>query len=228
MKKLFMSMCLIMMVSLVACSDSDSKENNQEGQVSIEKAQEESTVEIIEKEFELGQIENLVYENKFIGIGYAIESNWRFYNEEEIMELNNYTMDVAGEEYKEIVQEAALIYDMYAISDNQLDNININLEKMDNSIIDNLVVEDSLKNTIPILLDTYNNIGYSNVQGELDKISIENEKFTCLKLTGEINGLQMYQKIIPIKCNGYLANITITTYEEDTVDLLAQQFYFVK
>ena len=228
MKKLLATMlCAVMMISLVACSGSPSEEEVRGEQTSNEESQDESEVESTE-EFSLGETENLVYENKFIGIGCKLESDWYFYNDEEIMELNNNTSDEAGEDFEEIMKEADLIYDMYAICDDQLDNINVNLEKMSKSVLDSLVIEDSLEATIPMLEEAFTNMGYTNLQAGIDTIRIEGEELTCLYSSGEVNGLKMYQKIFPIKCDGYLANITITTYEEDTVDSLAESFYFVK
>ena len=87
MKKLLATMlCAVMMISLVACSGSPSEEEVRGEQTSNEESQDESEVESTE-EFSLGETENLVYENKFIGIGCKLESDWYFYNDEEIMEF---------------------------------------------------------------------------------------------------------------------------------------------
>ena len=37
---------------------------------------------------------------------------------------------MAGDAYKEAIKNAQIIYDMFATSSNQLDSININLEKL--------------------------------------------------------------------------------------------------
>lgn len=221
-------MCLMMMFSLIACSDSPSEEEVRGAQTANEETQEENGEESAENEFSLGTTDGLIYENKFIGIGCTLEDSWYFYSDDEIMQLNNYVEDVAGEEYEEIMKDADLVYDMYAISDNQMDNINVNLEKMDKLSLEKLVVEDSLEAGVPIMKDTFSNMGYSSFEAEIDKISIEGKEFTCLSSIGEIDGVKMYQKLFPIKCNGYLANITITTYGEDLVDELVGRFYFVE
>lgn len=229
MKKLIAIMlCSGMMMSFGACSAFSSEEEIRGEQISNEEVLEENEIENTEQEFSMGKTEDLVYENKFIGIGCTLENNWHFYSDEEIMELNNYTADVAGEEFEEIMQNADLIYDMYAISDNQLDNINVNLEKMSKLRLGSLIIEDELEKGIPVLEDAFKNMGYSNFQAELDTVSIEGEELTCLYTSAEIDGLKMYQKIFPIKCNGYLATITVTTYEENTVDSIMERFYFIK
>lgn len=220
MKKLMvMALCLTMMSSFAACSGTPSKEASG-GQAKNEV--------VNEKAFSMGKIDGCVYESEFIGIGCELEDEWAFMSDEEIKELNNITADVAGEEYEELMEDAELIYDMYAIGGNQLDSINVNLEKYDKATLDSLVIEDALENTIPILEESFGNIGYTDIETYLDKINIEEEEFTCLYLTGEIEGVRIYQKVFPIKCNGYLANVTITTYGEDNVDSLAERFYFVE
>ena len=109
MKKLIVIMlCLMMMTSLIACSKSPSEGEVRGEQTTNEKTQEESEAETSEKEFSLGETDGLVYENKFIGIGCTLEDNWSFYSDEEIMELNNYTADVAGEDYEKIMEGADL------------------------------------------------------------------------------------------------------------------------
>lgn len=229
MKKLIVIMlCLMMMTSLIACSKSPSEEEVRGEQTTNEKTQEESEAETSEKEFSLGETDGLVYENKFIGIGCTLEDNWSFYSDEEIMELNNYTADVAGEDYEKIMEGADLVYDMYAVSGDLQNNMNVVLEKMNQVLLDHLVIEDSLEAAMPVMKETFADIGYADLQAELDTISIEGKEFTCLYTTGEINGVTAYQKTFPIKCNGYLANITITTYGEDKVDELAERFYFVE
>ena len=214
MKKLIMMLlCGVLSVSFVACSSSPSEEVREEQN---------------SKEFELGKIDGFVYENNFIGIGCALDSDWYFYSEEEMQELNNYTAEVAGEKYEEAIQNTDLIYDMYAINDNQLDNININLEKMSNAELSSVDFEAAYEATIPAIEETYSNMGYGDLKIEVDTLNLADKEFTCLKSSGDINGLKMYQKIFPIKCNGYLASITVTTYEEDTTDELLSKFYFIE
>ena len=218
--KKWMTMILSFMMAflLVACSGT-------EEEVRGERTESEATEE---KEFSMGETDGLVYENKFIGIGCTLESDWYFYTDEEIMALNNYTAGVAGEEYAEIMEGSELIYDMYAMNDNQYDNINVNLEKMNRSELDSLVIADAFKESIPILRDTYENMGYTDWTGEVSTVNIEDKEYTCIYSTGKIQGLEMYQKTFSMKCSGYLASVTITTYGEDKVDSLAERFYFVE
>ena len=137
MMKKWMTMILSFMMALllVACSGAEEDVRGEQS--------ESETIE--EKEFSMGETDGLVYENKFIGIGCTLEDDWYFYTDDEIMALNNYTAGVAGEEYVEIMEGSDLIYDMYAMNDNQYDNINVNLEKMNRSELDSLVIADAFE-----------------------------------------------------------------------------------
>ena len=69
-------MIIGIMISMVACGNSD------------------------DKDFLLGTVNGNVYENSFIGIGCELDKNWNFYNEEQILEVNDMTKDMVGEDYK--------------------------------------------------------------------------------------------------------------------------------
>lgn len=249
MKKLIAIMlCSVMSVSLVGCStffetitDSASEEDVRGKQISNKESEEDTVkendteetetenneTETNEKAFSIGKTDGLVYENEFIGIGCNLESDWRFYSDEEIKELNNISLELAGEDFEKMMEEAEVIYDMYAVSDNEMDNIVVNLEKANKLLINQLNLRDNLEDTIPMIESGLGNMGYTNLETNLDTITIEGKELDCLCVSGEINGLKLYQKTFPIKCNGYLANVTVTTYDENNIDSIIEKFYFV-
>lgn len=256
MKKLLtMMLCGMTILSLAACSKapsedevrgeqitneapaeeetSDEKEAEEETEEKNADASDEETAgadeEVTEEEsFAMGKSEGLIYENAFIGLGCTLEEGWSFYTDEQIMELNNYTADAAGEEFEEMVKNAQLVYDMFAVDANQMNNINVNLEKVDNKILMGVKIEDIFEQNLPMLEEIFNNMGYVNVQSELITVTIDGEDFSGMSLSGEIQGLTVYQKSIGVKCNGYLATIAVTTYQEDATDAIFSNFYVVE
>lgn len=179
-------------------------------------------------EFSLGNTKGLVYENKFIGIGCSLDSGWSFYTDEQIKQLNNVASDMAGDAYKEAIKNAQIIYDMFATSSNQLDSININLEKLSALQLAALDITKNYDAQFPTIKQAYENMGYSNIFYETKNISIGSKKIPAMCITAEINGIKLYQKTFSIKCNGYLANASITTYNEDLTEQLISKFYLVK
>lgn len=189
--------------------------------------EEVDTEENGEESFSMGDAEGLVYENDFIGLGCKLDEGWSFYTDEQIMELNNYTADIAGEEFEEMLANAQVIYDMFAVDERQMNNINVNLEKIDNRLLMSVEVSDIYEQNLPMLKEIFNGMGYVNVQAELITVTIDGEEFSGMSLSGEINGLNVYQKSIGVKCVGYLASISVTTYMEDTTDDIFSKFYLV-
>ena len=184
--------------------------------------------ESVAESFSPGKMEENIYESPFIGLGCTLEDGWSFYTDEQIRELNNATLDVVGEEYEELLNNAQLIYDMYAVSGNQADSINVTLEKVNNILLSSVSVEDVFKQNMPFLEGVFSDMGYSDVQMEVITVTIDGKDFSGMSLCGEINGMMLYQKSIGIKCNGYLANIAVTSYGEDLTDALLAKFYVVE
>lgn len=180
------------------------------------------------EEFSLGEITGNVYKSDFIGISYKLDENWTFYDDEQIRELNQIAVDMAGEEFEELIKEANIVYDMYATDDDQLNNININLEKVNSFQLSSLDIAENFKTSAPILINSFKNMGYENINYEIVEIEVDGKTVDALHTTAQINGLNMYQTIFQKKCNGYLASITITTYFEDTISDLIDNFVWTE
>ncbi len=180
-----------------------------------------------EKEFSTGKVNGNVYKNEFIGISYTLDEGWSFYDEERIRETNEMVMDMAGEEYEKIIREADIVYDMCATDSDQLNNININLEKIDNIQLLSLDIAKNFEAIMPTLEETLTNMGCENISHRIDKIEVDGKKVDALFVTADINGVNMYQTLFQKKCNGYLANITVATFFEDTTLDLIDNFRWI-
>lgn len=216
-------LALAVLLSFSACSFITKQEDIRGDQI-VNDGSSSST----EQEFSLGEAKGLTYENKFIGIGCTLDSDWTFYTDEQIKELNNISSDVAGDDLKEILENASIVYDMAAGRSNGLDNINVNLEKMNAITLAALDLAENYETAYSLVEESYVNMGYTDISHEITTAKIDGEDHTALRITAEINGMKLYQKLISIKCSGYLANITVSTYEEDTVDAILDKFYTVK
>ena len=193
-----------------------------------EETTEAPTVETTEAQFSLGAVQGLNYENKFIGIGCNLPSDWTFYTDEQIREINNMTLDLAGEEFEEAMKNAQLVYDMYAISNDQLKNINVNLEKVDPVTLAMIDLADVYQQNTALVKQSLENMGYTNVTFDYGTVMIEDETFACMRTTAQYNGVTMYQLGFSTKCNGYIANFTIATFASDATDDILSNFYLIK
>ena len=195
---------------------------------SEETAIEEAETELAEeKELSLGVSNGNTYESEFIGIGYQLDEGWGFYTDEQIRELNNVTADLAGEEYQELLSDAEIVYDMFAIDADGLNNVNVNLEKKNLAQILAMDLSEVYENTMPVLESTYENMGGTNFAYEISTVDIAGEELVAAYVSVDINEVPVYQILFMKKCNGYLANVSITNYFEDTTARLLENFYWL-
>lgn len=212
-------------------SESEEASSVEEEASSVEEevASVEEEVASVEEEAELslGVSNGNVYESEFIGIGYHLDEGWSFYNDEQIRELNNATADLAGEEYQELMSNAEVVYDMFAIDADGLNNVNVNLEKKNPVQILAMDLSEVYENTMTVLGSTYENMGGTNFAYEVSNVDVAGEELVAAYVSVDINEVPVYQILFMKKCNGYLANVSVTTYFEDTTAQLLENFYWL-
>lgn len=168
-----------------------------------------------EEELSLGSRDGNVYKSEFIGLSYKLNDGLSFYTDEQIKQLNNIASDLAGDEFKEAIKNATVIYDMYASDSAGTNNIAINLEKV-NPV--QLVVLDIAKNyeaVADVSVKSFENMGFTNVKYEITAIEIDGKTLDALCITSEFNGVKVYQTLFSKKCSGYLASVAVSSFGED-------------
>lgn len=224
---------MALLLTAAGCgSDEDARGTVEPAATEAAEAAEEAT-EAAEEEateaFQFGEVSANVYENKLIGIGCELSSDWTFYTDEEILALNNLTMDYMDEETAEMVADASIIYDMYAMYSDGMSSININLENVGVASYALYSAKDSLENANSVLVETFESMGYENVSSEITTVTIGGEEFDALTTTASISGVDMHQLIFVKKCGGkYFANISITTFAEDFTQEILDTFYIAE
>ena len=181
-----------------------------------------------EKELSPGEVSGKKYESTFIGIGFNLPETWEFYTDEEIQELNNYVGDKAGQEYLDLLKNATVVYDMMATSPSLTDNVIVNLEKVSNVLLNKLDLASNFETSFAAVKSSLENIGYRGITKEITTVTIDGETFTAMHLTASFSGKTMHQTSIAIKCNGYLASIAVTTFDEAGTAPLLENLYLVK
>lgn len=180
-----------------------------------------------EPEFTLGTVNGNVYENAFIGIGCTLGSEWTFFSDEQIKQQNNVAADLAGEEYKEMMEKATIVYDMFASHSNQINTVVVNLEKVDKLQLATLDYESYFESTVAPIKQSLGNMGFTNITHNIGSLKIGSTDFTCLNVNSEVNGFTMYQTIIVIKCNGYLASVTFSGDSPEAIASTVVCFYLL-
>lgn len=210
---------LTMLLSLAACGG--------DANVRGEQINNDTQPKEKEAEFSMGKVSGLTYENAFIGIGCKLDSQWTFRTDEEIREMNNLVGELAGDEYREAIQNANVIYDMQAVHSNGTDNIIVNLEKANALQLAAVDLADVFEAQLPLMKSSFENMGYTNVTFEIGEVTIDGELFVALFVEADIGDYHMAQVNIAIKCSGYLASVGITTLDETEMNKLLDSFYLI-
>lgn len=224
---------LAALVAFCACGETDIRgeiKNNDVPETSVQTSADTASAETEAEtvQLEVGETEGSVYQNSLIGIGYNLEEGWSFYSDEQINELNNITSDMLPEEAKKALEDATVVYDMYAKEDDGLNSIIINFEKI--NLLQTIAIDllENFEQLVPTLRSTYENMGYTNFTYDICYTAIEDENFASVKLSAEINGISVYQTMLQKKCGGYLATISATAYYEDTTGDILDNFFLLK
>ena len=184
-------------------------------------------VDTIISKFSLGEVSNQVYENEYIGIGCEFDENWVFYDEDQIKELNNMTADVIGDDYKQLMENANIVYDMMGQTTDLTSTIQVVMEKFNPDEIEFVDLKLSLESAIPTLTSTYEGMGFSNIQSEIVKINLADKECYALNLVAEINGYTFYLSTINLKAESHVVSIAIGSFDKTLIDTILSNFYAV-
>ena len=151
-------------------------------------------------------------------------SEWVFYTDEQILELNNIVGDVVDEEVADRLKNANIIYDMFAAYETEGSNINIVLEKVNAVQMITLDIRQTLEAQIDTIKSTYQNMGYTDIDVKYLKVKVYGKEFDGLKITAKIQGIDFYGSVFTFKKSNYLANITISSLQTDKTDTILSYF----
>ena len=181
------------------------------------------------KEFSRGTVADNVYENAFLGLGVALEEDWVFFNDSEMAELNGYTQELLGDDFEEYLKNATVVYDMYAIDSVDSSNVNINFEKLSAvGVVQTADMKSFVSSVMPTVQNSLETAGCTDVSYELIDTKLGENSYAGAKLTGSLMGVNIYQVLACVKCDGYVANIVVSCYNTDTTQDILDRFYTVK
>lgn len=160
-------------------------------------------------EFAMGEVSNQTYENAFLGISCTLSSEWTYLTEAEILEINNIASGYMDDQVAEQLKNAAIVYDMYAKNTLDTSSININMEKHTASQLKNVNLKQVLESQIPVIRSTYENIGYTDIQVQYQKIQVDGKTFDSIGLTASYYGTEFHMVCFTFVRGNYIANVSI-------------------
>lgn len=213
-KFLALLLAAVMVLGLCGCVQEDVRGDIYDGETESE------------PEFSLGKTSNNIYKNDFLGLSCSLPSDWQFYSDEQILELNNITAEYIDDEVLEKIQNANLIYDMYATHPTSGSNMNLILEKVSPLKIATLDLKTSLESQIDVIKQNFENMGYTNLTVKYQKITVDGKEYDGLVLYAEIQGVSFYEKVFAFKKGSYVVNVTVGTLANDETDKVLGYFDF--
>lgn len=226
MKKSLLALILavVMLFALSSCGIEDDIRgqisNNSSDQGTASNGNNEETAD-----FGMGKSTGNVYENEFLGLGCKLDSDWVFLTDEEIAQLNGATIDMLDDEMAELMENANVIYDMQATAGDSLAMVSVNFENLGLLYGKVLSEESYVDLSIPNIETAMKSAGATIISNEKATFEVGGKTRNGIKLHTTINGVDIYQSLICIKCGDYMANVAVTTYLEDTTADLLAKFY---
>ena len=172
----------------------------------------------------MGTVNGTTYENEFIGIGCKVDDGWTFASEDDLKALIDITIDKFDEKYQEQLEAAAIVYAMQVTDASTGNNININLEKL-TGLNKNMTASKYVDSSLGQMSTALESAGFSNLQIQKTEVEIDGTKHAAIAINADFSGVKIYEKVVCIKCDDYMANITLATVSSDTTDELLSKFY---
>ncbi len=234
MKKFFaLLLALAMVLSLAACGGSaEEKKDEPDGPSSapssatddIQPVEPQESDDVVDTSvFTMGEISGKTYENPFFNIAFELpDSDWTFATDEEIAEVAGVTVDMLGEDYEEILEDAQSIFAMMAKA-TMGNNANIGMEKLPEGYED-LTAEQYAEISAQNASTMLSQAGATNLQTESTVCFIDGQEFPGQKITYELSGIDVSQKLFAICRDGYVCCATVTAMGEDATDDILSSF----
>ena len=166
--------------------------------------------------FSLGKAEGNTYKNEFLELSCSIPSGWRFYSDQEILKLNNFSADAITDPIIERLKDYKTIYMMAADNQTEGSSISIVLEKHGA-----LNLKQTLEMQIHNTKKVYENQGYTDINILYQKTDVNGKNYDSLVTTAKIYGIDFYSTVFVFKKDNFLAYITVTSlFTDKTAEIL--------
>ncbi len=227
-KFLCLLVALFMLVGLCGCFGNSEPEDVRgeitTGDTTQDKTQTDDTADDAATKISLGNVESNTYNNEFLGLSCTLPSEWTFYTDEQILELNNITADAFDEDIAKQIENATIIYDMFASYVSEGSSINVNLEKLNAVQAVTLNIKNTLESQIDAIKSAYENMGYTDIEIGYQKITVDGKEFDALKYTANIQGVDYYGISFSFLKENYLANIALGSILTDKTETILGYF----
>ncbi len=174
----------------------------------------------------LGSVSESTYWNETLSIGYELaDSDWFFYTEDEILEVNQLTSEVLGEDYQKALDSLDSYTAMFAGNSVTGENVNITVEKLSgfNALLTS--EESYMQLGVKGLEATLKQMGVEDFTSSSEDFTIDGETHPGSRITYTLQGVPLYQVVVIIKSDGKMLNLTVTAFQSEDCDSILEGFF---
>lgn len=179
--------------------------------------------------FKFGTVSQNTYENKFLGIGCNVGSDWTLLSNDEIKEYNGVSADATQEEIDEHILNSFLLVDMVASKEDDQSVIMVfTMSDLGTGSFGTLDMEEFMNSYVETTRDTMISAGYQDLTVERNDVTVDSKTFYGISASGEFEGVATYQTVLCIKTDYYITLIQITTPTQEETTAVVNSFYLSK
>lgn len=176
-----------------------------------------------EEDQKMGTFENGVYTNSFLGIRCDMGEGWLAYDREQLAQLSGITADALDDEaLAEALRSSGVAFLLYASSNDLASIMNITLEDLGflyGAVLDEQSYAELSVDQLPAALES---AGLTKVTAEIGTVTLAGKERTAVLVHGLIGEMDVYEVVVCVKVDSYMAAVTVGSYYRDiTSDLLA-------
>ncbi len=176
-------------------------------------------------EVSLGTVVDNTYKNEFIGIGVELEDDWIYLSEEEIMSINDSSLNLFDDDYAEQLKKADYFMDMMAVKISG-ENINIGIENIKDY---SFLTEETLAEIVKQQLNAaFEQSEVSFISTDVVQRDFAGEQHYGINAKSTVEGKTIYSEQVVIKLGNYAVYVTLTSAEEGLGDKVFPLFYSIK
>ena len=174
----------------------------------------------------LGEKQGNRYESELLGIAVDFPDNWYILSAEETAQVMGVVADnIDDEALAGQLRDAGTACDLYAVAmDESGDNVNIQLENLGLLYGTILTPKQYANIALPQLKPALEQAGFQHVQIEMENYEFAGRDRVSLLVTGDINGVPVYERMILIKGGQYMGAITAFSLDLGRIDALLAGF----
>lgn len=217
MKKILKNMLIVVLVAsmlfvLVGCGKEEENTATENSTVTNEQPAQEQKVE-----FSMGEWNNNVYTNNFLGLKFSLPQGWTYSSDEEIAEMMNLGIELLNDDQKAAAELSKLtsVYYIAANNPNTGDSVAVMSEKPSMDVTTEFYI-----NQLKSHLSTVESVNYEI--GEISKEKVADREYDTIIATTNVSGIKVAQKYYVYKMDEYFVAIIVTsvTGEEGIKDII--------